>query len=722
MKKILIIIIAVLCISLPFALANATPLNTKNDDVVKQTNSNDFLLGSPLFTQKETNELYSQADIDLATDGFSLVTTNDKLELYTNSTTGAVRVKNKNTKYIWATDVLNIEGYNFNNANRRKAQSAFEVVYRDAENRVRRIVTAESAVNITQRVSGKSAIFDVNISSLGIRFSYSIELQATGIKLLMNHESISETSTNKITSISFFPYFGAGYKDTIPGYGFIPSGNGGLVRFTETSPVTTSYSSSFYGTDYNRVSGTENDVLAIPVYGVVHGVDQNAMMTEIESGSSFATFTYSPSSVDQNFHMLYTTFNLRETYLMTIPGSNSILMVPTDFYKANIEINYSFLDNAEANYVGMAKKYQGDLVNRNVLTSTANSGSLDVHIEAFGRDYEEGLIFKKYHNMTTTDELLEINDELIASGVENIVYTLRGFNKKGYSSQKASNTSFDSSLGKFKDLNNLNAYFYYNPVESYKSKVSSSSNTLVNMFNERSYITVDIGEKYKFISDVDSVISGTNKVISKFDSKVALDGIGFRLYGDKNNNYTREEVLNMYAELLDEKTSMYKPNSYFWQSTDRYFNLSLYHDRLKFITDSVPFLQIVLRGYIDYYSPFLNFSTNQETDFLKCVEYGSNLAYLITKQQSYLLANTLSSNFYATHFDSNKNLIISQNERLVEALSSVVGQRIIDRDVVEEGVSKVTYSNNVVIYVNYTSTAYTTNGVTIPAMGYKVVK
>ena len=150
--------------------------------------------------------------------------------------------------------------------------------------------------------------------------------------------------------------------------------------------------------------------------------------------------------------------------------------------------------------------------------------------------------------------------------------------------------------------------------------------------------------------------------------------------------------------------------------------MPLYHSRLRFITDSVPFTQILLRGYIDYYSTYLNFSTNQDIDLLRAIEFGSNLSYLISYEESYELASTLSNHLYATHYGSNRDLIINQVKTATSALSNVKGKAIIDREQLSVGVVCVTYENNIKVYVNYNNNDYTYNNVVIPKLGYKVVK
>ena len=106
---------------------------------------------------------------------------------------------------------------------------------------------------------------------------------------------------------------------------------------------------------------------------------------------------------------------------------------------------------------------------------------------------------------------------------------------------------------------------------------------------------------------------------------------------------------------------------------------------------------------------------------LKCIEYGSNPAYLISYEPSHLLSNTLSNHLYATHFESNKDSIIEQTTMITDALSGVVGETIVARSVLLKGVVKVTYSNGTSIYVNYTDSAQTVEGVAIAKQSYKVV-
>lgn len=694
---------------------------TPHDKLLSQ--ESEFFTDSALFTHKDDETVYVQGDVNL--EGFEQKLENPKLVLYSNKKTGAIRILNRDTNYYWCSDSLNIDEENTTAVVRKKLTSSFRVLYRDADSKVKEVYTGDSKVRLTEVVTGNTLLVKIYLDTAKIGFNYEIKLNDQSINVKIKNESIVEDGDNRLTSVTLFPYFGSAFEDSIPGYIFLPSGSGALVRFSKTSPITSSIISNFYGVDANITKNSETDNLTLPVYGVCHGVKQNAMFVNIKQGSTFANLTYSPANTDLGYNMVYPSFNYRETYLLQIPGSDQILMIPEDYYTGDVEIEYSFLSGDDATYVGMAKTYQQELVSDGVLTrDNTKKDNITLQIEAFGRDYEKGLIFKKYKNMTTTKDILSFNARLSEAGIDDIFYVLRAFNKGGYSNQSASSYKFDGALGSLKDLQDLDVYIYYNPVESYNNKKSYPSNTLVNLYNEKNYISIE-KEKYKFYSNVKTIEKYTTKALAYYEEKtvsgMALDGIGYRLYGDKNGKLTRSDSLDILLNTLGEKKAlMFTPNSYFYKNTSKYLNMPLYSARYRFVTDSVPFLEIVLKGYIDYYSPYLNFSSNIDLDVLKCIEYGVSPAYLITEKESFNLSNTLSSNYYATYYATVEEIIKDNYQYINNALKEVIGEEIINREIVEEGISVISYSNGKKIIVNYTNDSYTYQGTLVNARDYMV--
>ena len=719
MKKFFLAVIILLTLS--FSTVFAINYKEVNRETIINKNEQ-VLLDSPLFTKVEKNEEYIQDEIDLEADGFKRATSNGDLELYYHPKSLALRIKNKHNDFIWATDLVNPKKYGINASQTRFAQTAFEVEYVDEKGKAS--ASSKTAFDSTSSVSvsGKTITFTINISKISLKFKYKVTLTNNGINLKLDHESISEGEKYFLTDIKFFPYFGASRLKEKPGYMFIPSGNGALIRFDQSVAISNSYKERYYGVDANYSQNEERDSLSLPIFGVVHGVNQHAFLAEIEEGSEIAYLNFDPSSIKLGFNRLYNSFTYRQTYMISIPGTDTnVTMIPENIYNRNISINYNFLEDSDANYIGMAKAYQKKLVKDNIISKNINSGSNKVNIDVLGGETKSGIIMDKFLKMTTTDNLIEINNDLKSELSNDILYTLRGFNKGGLSRHNFNNFEFTSKLGNLKDLNELEYYMYYNPVETYNSKNKANKETLVNIFNAQFVVIVEDGRKYKFYNGYKYVDEGLNKALDKYDN-LYLDGITSKLYGDGKLELSRSDVYDKMSTKFEKQMPMIRPNLYLFKNTSNYLNMPLYHSRLRFITDSVPFTQILLRGYIDYYSTYLNFSTNQDIDLLRAIEFGSNLSYLISYEESYELASTLSNHLYATHYGSNRDLIINQVKTATSALSNVKGKAIIDREQLSVGVVCVTYENNIKVYVNYNNNDYTYNNVVIPKLGYKVVK
>ena len=734
------ILIAIMFLLLPVfiiinSVANEAP--EEDGDSIVEVN-NDIMVNSPLFTKPESTVDYVQPEVNMISDGFEFIAKKGDLSLYTNKKNASIRIQNDITKFVWASDVLNVGDYKLVPAKKRQYQSAFIVDYRQG-NVSSSADSNEADLELVKNANGLTYLVSIEIDTEEdqepdyIKFEISVELNEKGIDVKIPYDKIEEIGGSRLFSITLFPYFGSVFGSSIPGYIFVPSGNGGLVRFESTPAISSTYTVNYNGNDANWTKVSDNLEefgMSLPIFGIAQGVNKNAVLASITSGSSFAEFNYSPSSENRierlsdgelnGFHRVYNTFNFRDFATLDY-GGQLIAMYPEKIYAQNVEMNYTFLQGAnEANYVGMAQQYQEQLINNGTLHRNSSSGSGNVHLDILGGETEKGIVLDKYIKMTTTKQLLEINDELTKKVDNKFVYTLRGFNKNGYSRQTASNMNFDSRLGSLHDLEGLNYYMYYNPIESYGAKPSPDNTSLINIHSQKYYLTVEEGVKYKFYSNVDGVTQGVTKALEKYTNSLAIDGL-YRLYADHNAKYDRYQVEEKYDALFEDTMPMYKPRANMLAYTSHYLNAPLYHDRSRFITDSVPFLQVLLRGYVDYYSTYLNFSTNQEIDILKCVEYGSNLAYLISAEESYLIANTLSNHLYATHYESNKKIILEQINKANVVLNQVKSQEIVNRYVIKNGFVEVTYENGIKVYVNYNDTVQSYDGVTVPAMDYKVV-
>lgn len=741
MAKKICLILSFICVSfLALGLTlNALDLGIE-DEFEEISTDKSFMLDSSLFTHEYAKDTYVTPTADelsalgetIKEDGFEKILSNEHFDLWYNAEHHPIRIVNKLTGYVWASDFKFPDGTDEELIAESVTPFSFTYFRDGSSAEVTIDSTYDRGVEVETEYDDDTLTYEVALqrTSDGVKvkleFKFEVTLTETGVEVTLPNKSIKESNC-KLGTINLFRYLGSVEGDSVNGYIVVPSGNGGLIRYVKNATSTQSFQTSFYGTDMNYSKADSSRLFQFPMFGMVHGVNANACLVEIDSGDAFATFNYYPgTSGTQNRQLSYLDFTLRQKYEVKFHEDNEdekgIPQVPKERYTSDIKYSYNFLSGNDADYIGVANEYQEHLVSDGKLKKQELKPTTSIHVETFGREYENGLIFRKYHNMTTFSDVLAINESLKNAGVTDSLYTLKGYYKGGYSGAVPTNVNLEGSLGDIDDIDELDYYLYYNPVLSSNTRRDYPSYVLVNMYRTKSYVEEMEGKKFKFYSNIPTILEGTSKIVAEYADKVSFDGVSNYLYGDYNNDFTREETLAEYSKLFGDRSyPMYAPNVYLLANTSDYLTMDLYHERLIFITDSIPLTQIILRGYMDLYSNYLNFSSNAEIDALKCIEYGVYPSYLVTQEASHKLSNTLSSDLYATEFNKVSRDIQVQYNFIKGALDNVIGAEIIGRKVLGLGVVEINYSNGKSIVVNYTNDAYKNGALNVESMGYEVI-
>ena len=101
------------------------------------------------------------------------------------------------------------------------------------------------------------------------------------------------------------------------------------------------------------------------------------------------------------------------------------------------------------------------------------------------------------------------------------------------------------------------------------------------------------------------------------------------------------------------------------------------------------------------------------------IEYGASPRYVFTKESASEMKYTALNKFYATKYDNWCDEAVSVYNKVNDILKYVSGETIVKHEIRDSGVRAVTYSNGVVVYVNYTDYDAVEDGITIPAHGYQ---
>ena len=84
------------------------------------------------------------------------------------------------------------------------------------------------------------------------------------------------------------------------------------------------------------------------------------------------------------------------------------------------------------------------------------------------------------------------------------------------------------------------------------------------------------------------------------------------------------------------------------------------------------------------------------------------------------MKQTALNRYYATTFATWKDEAMDVYNQVNTALKEVSGAAMVGHEIIESDVRKVTYDNGVIIYVNYSNTDKTVDGVTIKANSYEM--
>ena len=143
--------------------------------------------------------------------------------------------------------------------------------------------------------------------------------------------------------------------------------------------------------------------------------------------------------------------------------------------------------------------------------------------------------------------------------------------------------------------------------------------------------------------------------------------------------------------------------------------------RLQSEKESIPFVQMVLHGYINYTGQPLNLADNYQNELLKSVEYGCGLRYTLNFAEAEILKNTQYSYLFSTNVRYWKEKAVAEYKKVQQVLGKVQNAKIIEHFSPSENLYVTGYDNGIYIAVNYGSTDSSYNGIPINAKDYALL-
>ncbi len=258
------------------------------------------------------------------------------------------------------------------------------------------------------------------------------------------------------------------------------------------------------------------------------------------------------------------------------------------------------------------------------------------------------------------------------------------------------NTDADSTFGIYPDFD----FQYINNTALFDGV--GKRNTVSRMVDNRyaskqvySSVTGEYDTVYAMIVSADALDGLYNKFIKKY-SKYDATGISVSTLGsdlnsnfDKKNPVSRDDAQGYVTDLLDRianesnySVMISQGNVYAVKYADHILGICTDSSYYRYSSYTIPFVGMVLHGYVNYTGAALNYSGSPDYDLLRSIENGASIYYVIGYQNTDLMKDDEEFNkFYSVDYENWFDDIVEKYAQINAQIGDLQDFRIIDHEV-----------------------------------------
>ncbi|MDR2598707.1 MAG: DUF5696 domain-containing protein [Oscillospiraceae bacterium] len=594
---------------------------------------------------------------------------------------------------------------------------------------------------------------------------FDVQLDGNSIVASVNTRGVREYASGRIATIQFFRAFGAGGTDET-GYLVVPNGSGSLIRFNNGKTYADEYMQYIYGedpllSDYLTL-GIIQDI-RIPFFGI--NAENRTILGYVEDGDSQCYLTAGISGKVNSYNYIYPGFILRGSMSLAMfgmTGNEAVLpIVERDLPMINLAVRYSFLE--ENGYSAMAKSAREQLIENGMLHNEPIQANnipfyMDIIGSVMGQKFFAGVQYMGQIPMTTYKQAAEISEDMAERGVTRQVINYQGWFNRGYYHDIPDKIRPVRQLGNTRELESL-----ARAVEEKDGKLYSDTALVTTPWSTRRYrfnlessryygggtvagfgmvnpITMYNTFALGYLEVLYNIISprfliryteSFIKAMDRYDvTGISLRDMGEVLASDRRRTGVihREEAKDVVLYAFERIHNQGKPimvsggNIYSLQFADDLINMPLSHNALYVVDDEIPFYQMIVFGKIEYAGSPINLSdTSDERDvILRLVEYGASPHFTFSYESASDMKYTGLNWKYSTRFLNWNEMAARIYHEVNDVLSLVIGEQMVEHEILSNGLRVVTYSNGIVIVINRTNNDLEYDGKIVPSRGYIV--
>ena len=472
--------------------------------------------------------------------------------------------------------------------------------------------------------------------------------------------------------------------------------------------------------------------------GYVAVIEEGDALAEIQTYHAGMTGDYN------SIRMLFNprpsdSYNLADSISV---GSNSEwTVVSARKYVGNYKIRYTMLtdDNlaAEKNlpdgsyysatWLGMAFAYRDYLEKSGKLSRLSEEdvdSDIPLYIESFGAlEATEKILSIPVDVMkplTSFQDVKTMYEELAGKGVSNINFKLTGYSKGGMYSSIPNKVDWENVVEKdvdFQELLNYAAGLENGNLGLFPDFDFSyaSTNTLFDGLVMRRHVVKTIDDRYasrreysptmqKYLSYFQLAVSPAyfdvfyEKLAADYEKQyenlvgMSVGSLGNALNSDFDDDdpYNREDSKGFVIKALDYLSGLQDGNmeimvdggnAYTWPYVDHVLGVSLDSSRYIKASYSVPFIGVVLHGYVNFTGEPLNMEGDVSYAMLKAIENGASIYFTLSYRNTQELKDYyLLSQYYSIRYDIWKDDVVEIYNELNAELNDVQDKLIINHE------------------------------------------
>ena len=696
-------------------------------------------------------------------DSMELVTETELLSLFADMSTGDFAVVDRRTGFTWrcippdagndpvARGIykMNLRSHLWIDLTDQKAVAYYRNSFTGS--------VRKDAVVVDPIESGIRVTFTFPSEEIVIPVEYTLGKDYLAARIVVSE--IREHPDATLMSIGLIPFFGAG-STSDEGYLFVPDGSGGIIDFNNRRQAYAEFDEPVYGRDSTQsvtLARTTERGLPVPTFGIRNG--DNAMLAVITEGDYSANIRANVSGAKTSYNHVFAEFQFARSANVELKGIDRSVRnipkvvqpeIPLPYY----EVRFFPLPGEIPGYVEMAERYRRFLQEERNFTTKISVNGLPMYGEFVGGVEKTvsvlGIPIRKVVPFTTFAEGGSIATDLVEGGVTELVLRYTNWMRdiegsrvpRRFHANRALGGNADlSALAELEKTGSISLYLDAGIVSFLKSGNGYSRHTDTARTVSRLPAIVyryrlstwerDPETLPRYLLDPelidDAVIRWSDAAMASGYANLSFPRLGSILYSDfadEGSSRTRAgEIIRGTLEdldLADRSLLLPRAQGYAFPYVSHIIDTPIVSSGYQIVDRSVPFLQIVLHGYVSYAGPAINFSSDPWYIVLKSLETGSAPYFVWAAAEPSVLSGSGHGEYFAANFYAFRDDAIRYYAILADVLGPVSHEEITGHRSSADGVAETDYGETVTVVVNYNSHPVARYGATIPGRSFRI--